>query len=102
MLAAPFANMNTFSNAMVLEENSDQENNDNSKKYEYYTDNYRVNSSYQSNYENGFGYNEDNTYSEDDRYNEDYRDNDRIKLPKYFQLTRYQNLKIDGGNGLLA
>src|SRR5687768_10601499 len=26
----------------------------------------------------------------------------RIKLPKYFQLTKYQNLEIDGGNGFLA
>ena len=92
MLAAPFANMNTFSNAMALEENSDQENNDNSKKYEDYTDNYRVNSSYQSNYENGYGYNEDNTYSEDYRYNEDYRDNDKNKTPQIFPANKVSEL----------
>jgi hypothetical protein len=92
MLAAPFANMNTFSNAMALEENSDQENDDNSKKYEDYTDNYRVNSSYQSHYENGYGYNEDNTYSEDFRYNEDYRDNDKNKTPKIFPANKVSEL----------
>jgi hypothetical protein len=26
----------------------------------------------------------------------------RIELLKYFQLIKYQNLEIDGGNGLLA
>jgi hypothetical protein len=26
----------------------------------------------------------------------------RINPQKYFQLTRYQNLEIDGGNGSLA
>ena len=92
MLAAPFANMNTFSNAMALEENSNQENNDNSKRYDDYTDNYRVNSSYQSNYENGYGYNEDNSYSEDFKYNEDYRDNDKNKTPQIFPANKVSEL----------
>jgi hypothetical protein len=86
MLAAPFANMNTFSSAMALEENSDQQYDDNSKKYEDYTDNYRVNSSYQSNYENGYGYNDDNTY------NEDYRDKDKNKSPQIFPANKVSEL----------
>jgi hypothetical protein len=80
MLAAPFANMNTFSSAMALEENSDQQNNDNSKKYEDDTDNYRVNSSYQSNYENGYG------------YNEDYGYNDKDKTPQIFPANKVAEL----------
>ena len=80
MLAAPFANMNTFSSAMALEENSDQQNYDNSKSYEDDTDNYRVNSSYQSNYENGYG------------YNEDYGYNDKDKTPQIFPANKVSEL----------
>ena len=53
MLASPFANSHIFSNVMALEENS-YNNYDNSQNYEDYNDNYRTNSSQQSNYENGW------------------------------------------------
>jgi len=73
MLAtAPFANLSIFSNVMALEENP-YSNYENQQRYEDYTDNYRVNSSHQSNYENGYGYNEDYGYNENGYgYNEDY------------------------------
>jgi hypothetical protein len=85
MLAAPFANMNIFSNGMALEENSDQ-NDDNSKRYEGYIDNDRVNSSHQSNYDNGYG------YEEDYRNNEDYRYNDKNKTPQIFPANKVSEL----------
>src|SRR5687767_1447910 len=73
LAAAPFANFNIFSNVMALEENPNN-NYDNQPRYEDYTDNYSVNSSHQSNYENGYGYNE-NGYGYNENgygYNEDY------------------------------
>jgi hypothetical protein len=85
MLAAPFANMNIFSNGMALEENSDQ-NDDNSKRYENFSDNDRVNSSHQSNYDNGYG------YEEDYRTNEDYTYNDKNRTPQIFPANKVSEL----------
>ena len=51
---------------------------------EYYDDNYYKYED-RNGYDNGYGYN--NGYLEKD------------KNKKYFLLTKYQNLEIDGGNG---
>ena len=54
--------------------------------------------------QDGYGYNKMvmDTMRNGYGYNEMVMDTMiRINLYKYFQLTRYQNLEIDGGNGLL-
>jgi hypothetical protein len=74
MLALPFANLPIFSNVMAQEENS-YNNYEKSEKYDHNNDNYRADTYQPSNYENGYGYNNDSYgYNNNDAYG--YNNND--------------------------
>jgi hypothetical protein len=101
MLALPFANLPIFSNVMAQEENS-YNNYEKSEKYDDYNDNYRANSYQPSNYENGYGYNNDSSgYNNDSSgynndgygYNNDgYGYKDKNKTPQIFPANKVSEL----------
>jgi hypothetical protein len=75
MLALPFANLPIFSNVMAQEENS-YNNYEKSEKYDHNNDNYRANTYQPSNYENGYGYNNNDGYGYNNNDSYGYNNND--------------------------
>jgi hypothetical protein len=85
MLAAPFANLQIFSNVMALEENSynnydNSDNSDYSKEYKDYNDKNISNYTQQPTYENGYG------------YNDGYGYNEKNKAPQIFPANKVSEL----------
>src|ERR671911_640429 len=82
MLAAPFVNLQIFSNVMALEENSynNYDNSDNSDNSKDYNDKYMANYTQQSTYENGYG------------YNDGYGYNEKNKAPQIFPANKVSEL----------
>jgi len=115
MLAAHVANLPIFSNVMAEEENS-YNNYEESEKYDDYNDNYRANTDQPSNYENGYGYNNDSYGYNNDSYgynndgygynndgygynndgygynNDGYGYEDKNKTPKIFPANKVSEL----------
>ena len=104
MLASPFANLPIFSNVMAQEENS-YNNYEKSEKYDDYNDNYRANTYQPSNYEDGYGYNNNSYgYNNNDGYgynnhdgygynNKDgYGYKDKNKTPQIFPANKVSEL----------
>jgi hypothetical protein len=96
MLALPFANLPIFSNVMAQEENS-YNNYEKSEKYDHNNDNYRANTYQPSNYENGYGYNNDSYGSNNnDGYgynnNDGYGYKDKNKTPQIFPANKVSEL----------
>jgi len=75
MLASPFANLPIFSNVMAQEENS-YNNYEKSEKYDHNNDNYGADSYQPSNYENGYGYNNNDAYGYNNNDAYGYNNND--------------------------
>jgi hypothetical protein len=97
MLAAPFVNLQIFSNVMALEENSynnydNSHNSHYSKEYKDYNDNYIANSSQSYTYENGYGYNNGYGYSNGYGYNDGYGYNEKNKAPQIFPANKVSEL----------
>src|SRR5688500_20351963 len=97
MLASPFANLPIFSNVMAQEENS-YNNYEKSEKYDDYNDNYRANTYQPSNYEDGYGYNNDSYgYNNNDGYGYNkndrsgYNNNDRYGYNKNYTYRQKKN-----------